>query len=63
LATPSIALGDQLRYDSHIQGLRRCGVEAFSARDMGKLGLTDEEQVEAAAEKQSVIFAHDVDFL
>ena len=27
------------------QGLQRRGVEAFSARDLDKLGLTDEEQL------------------
>jgi len=43
--------------------LKRHGVEAFSARDIDKLGLTDEEQIEVATENQAVIFTHDVDFL
>jgi len=43
--------------------LKRRGVEAFSAKDTGKLGLTDERQIEAAAKSQAVIFTHDVDFL
>ena len=43
--------------------MKRRGVEAFSARDIGRLGLTDEEQIEVAAKKQAVIFTHDVDFL
>jgi len=38
-------------------------VEAFSAKDMGKLGLTDEEQIEVATRNRAVIFTHDVDFL
>ncbi|MFQ6056577.1 MAG: DUF5615 family PIN-like protein [Methanosarcinales archaeon] len=46
-----------------VEGLKRKGVEAFSARDVGKLGLTDEEQLEFAFEKKAVIFTHDVDFL
>lgn len=43
--------------------MKRRGVEVFSARDMGKLGLTDEEQIEVATKKQAVIFTHDEDFL
>lgn len=27
-----------------VEGLKRRGVNAFSAKDLGKLGLTDEEQ-------------------
>jgi predicted nuclease of predicted toxin-antitoxin system len=38
-------------------------VEAFSAKDIGKLGLTDEQQIEVATRKQAIIFTHDVDFL
>jgi len=30
---------------------------------MGKLGLTDEEQIEVATRNRAVIFTHDVDFL
>ena len=43
--------------------MKRRGVEAFSAKDIDKLGLTDEEQIEVAVNKQAVIFTHDVDFL
>ena len=44
------------------QGLQRRGVEAFSARDRDKLGLTDEEQLIFAGEEKSTIFTHDTDF-
>jgi len=43
--------------------LKRRGVEAFSAKEIDKLGLTDEEQIEVATKKQAVIFTQDVDFL
>jgi len=46
-----------------IEGMRRRGVDAFSARDAGNLGLTDEEQLEFAVKNRAVIFTHDVDFL
>ena len=45
------------------QGLQRRGVEAFSARDRDKLGLTDEEQLIFASEEKCTIFTHDTDFL
>ncbi len=45
------------------QGLQRRGVEAFTARDRNKLGLTDEEQLIFASEEKSTIFTHDNDFL
>jgi predicted nuclease of predicted toxin-antitoxin system len=38
-------------------------VDAFSAKDIGKLGLTDEQQIEVATRKQAIIFTHDADFL
>jgi len=38
-------------------------VEAFSAKDIGKLGLTDEQQIKVATRRQAIIFTHDVDFL
>ena len=44
-------------------GLQRRGVEAFSARDRDKLGLTDEEQLAFAKEEKCTIFTHDTDFL
>jgi len=45
------------------EGLKRRGVDAFSARDLGKLGLTDEEQLIFAKDKGAAIFTHDADFL
>jgi len=45
------------------EGLQRRGVEAFSARDAGHLGLTDEEQLTYADKEKAVIFTHDTDFL
>jgi predicted nuclease of predicted toxin-antitoxin system len=45
------------------QGLQRRGVEAFSARDRDKLGLTDEDQLIFDSEEKSTIFTHDNDFL
>jgi len=44
-------------------GLKRRGVDAFSVRDAGKLGLTDEEQLIFANEEKASIFTHDTDFL
>lgn len=38
-------------------------MEALSAKDMGKLGLTDQEQIKVATKNKAVIFTHDVDFL
>jgi len=38
-------------------------VEVFSAKDLGKLGLTDEEQIQVTKRKGAIIFTHDVDFL
>ncbi len=46
-----------------VEGLKRRGVEVFSAKDINKLGLTDEEQIQIAKKNQAVIFTHDVDFL
>jgi hypothetical protein len=45
------------------EGLKRRGVDAFSARDVGNLGLTDEEQLAYARDNKAVIFTHDTDFL
>ena len=45
------------------EGLKRRGVDAFSARDMGNLGLTDEEQLVYARDNKAVLFTHDTDFL
>jgi len=46
-----------------VEGLKRRGVEAFSPKDINKLGLTDEQQIEVATQNRAVIFTHDVDFL
>ncbi len=35
----------------------------FSARDLDKLGMSDEEQLETAIHLRAAIFTHDVDFL
>jgi predicted nuclease of predicted toxin-antitoxin system len=45
------------------EGLKRRGVTAFSAKDLGKLGITDEEQLETAIQNKAAIFTHDADFL
>src|SRR3989337_2138367 len=38
-----------------VEGLKRRGVDAFSAKDMGKLGLTDEQQIKVAAANRAAI--------
>jgi predicted nuclease of predicted toxin-antitoxin system len=45
------------------EGLKRRGVDAFSARDKGNLGLTDQEQLVYASNKEAAVFTHDSDFL
>jgi predicted nuclease of predicted toxin-antitoxin system len=45
------------------EGLRRRGVEAYSSRDAGNLGLTDEGQLIYARKEKATIFTHDADFL
>jgi len=45
------------------EGLRRRGVDAFSARDSDNLGLTDEEQLIYTGKEKATIFTHDTDFL
>jgi len=45
------------------EGLRRRGVKAISARDVGNLGLTDKDQLEYVLKEKLVIFTHDDDFL
>ena len=44
-------------------GLKQRGVDAWSARDAGNLGLSDEEQLAYAVRERAVIFTHDADFL
>jgi len=45
------------------EGLKRRGIQAWSARDAGNLGLTDKEQLEYVVREKAVIFTHDDDFL
>ena len=49
-----VVIADELR--------RRC-IDAESVRDAGRLGLSDEEQLEYASRRQAVLFTHDDDFL
>jgi uncharacterized protein DUF5615 len=44
-------------------GLKRRGLDAWSARDASNLGLSDEEQLEYASQEHAIIFTHDSDFL
>jgi predicted nuclease of predicted toxin-antitoxin system len=46
-----------------VDGLKRRGVEAWSAIDKGNLGLSDEEQLRYAQDEKATIFTHDDDFL
>jgi len=46
-----------------VAGLKRRGIDAFSARDSGNLGLSDEAQLRFAQAQNAVIFSHDDDFL
>lgn len=46
-----------------VEGLRRRGIEAHTARDTGNLGLSDERQLIYARENKLVILTHDADFL
>ena len=45
------------------EGLKRRGVEAFSARDRGNLGLSDEEHLKWAIKNKASILTHDDDLL
>lgn len=38
-------------------------MSAFSAKDLGKLGMTDEEQLKTVIQNKAVIFTNDADFL
>ncbi len=44
-------------------GLTRRDVQAWSARDSGNLGLTDDEQLSYACQEKAIIFTNDADFL
>jgi len=45
------------------EGLKRRGVDVFTVRDAGNLGLSDEAQLAFAHSQGAVIFTHDDDFL
>lgn len=45
------------------EGLRRRGIEAFSAREKGTLGIKDEQHFEKAKDLKAVIFTHDPHFI
>ena len=45
------------------EGLKRRGIKAFSSKNLDKLGITDEEQLETAIRNKTAIFTHDTDFL
>lgn len=50
--------------DIHIaEGLRRRGIEAFSAIEKGMVGITDLEHFKYASDKHAVIFTHDHHFI
>ncbi|MEM7119416.1 MAG: DUF5615 family PIN-like protein [Chloroflexota bacterium] len=44
-------------------GLKRRGVDAYSARDKDNLSLTDEQQLTYTSVEKMVLFSHDDDFL
>ena len=46
-----------------VAGLRRRGVDAWSASDAQTLGTSDEEQLTYATSEQAVLFTHDVDLI
>jgi predicted nuclease of predicted toxin-antitoxin system len=46
-----------------VEGLKRRGVESWSALEKGKRGLSDEEQLSYALKERVTIFTHDDDFL
>ena len=46
-----------------IEAIKERGINAWSARDVGNLGLTDEEQLEYAYSERVCIFTTDDDFL
>ena len=48
---------------SIVDGLRRRGIEVFSARELGYLGKSDEFHIKKASEIKAIILTHDIDFL
>ena len=49
--------------ESVSEGLKRRGIDAFSVRDCGNLGLADEEHLKWAAKNKATILTHDDDLL
>jgi len=45
------------------EGLRRRGIDAFSAREKGTLGFNDDQHFKRAKELKAVIFTHDPHFI
>jgi predicted nuclease of predicted toxin-antitoxin system len=45
------------------EGLRRRGIDAFSAREKGALGFDDTQHFKRAKELKAVIFTHDPHFI
>ena len=46
-----------------VQGLQARGVTAWTAKEVGLQGISDEEQLEYAAMEKAVLFTHDDEFL
>jgi len=46
-----------------VEGLKRRGVDILSAGELGKLGLTDDQQISVAKTNRAILFTHDADFL
>ena len=45
------------------EGLKKRGMDAWSATDAGTLGFSDEEQLAYATGQRAVLFTHDVDLI
>ena len=62
MAKPKFYLNESVNI-AVVNGLIRRDVEALSAKDVGNLGLSDEEQLNYAVKNNLVIVTHDADFL
>ncbi len=62
MAKPKFYLNESVNI-AVANGLIRRDVEALSAKDVGNLGLSDEEQLNYAVKNNLVIVTHDADFL
>lgn len=62
MAKPKFYLNESVNI-AVVNGLIRRDVEAISAKDVGNLGLSDEEQLNYAVKNNLVIVTHDADFL